>query len=178
YFVFNSKIKTFENDESILFEATFFETDADRLASVPTYITDKILNSEFAESYQSTLPLSGNPTVQNHTGLTETCLQTLQNEFGAEHIRPFYGQIPYFNEDFIYFQRKVPGVMFLLGASNQEKGTLAMPHSPEFVVDESAIKYGVTYFSNLLAKRTGSKSTSTSGLHTPWLANASNTNNH
>ena len=48
-----------------------------------------------------------------------------------------------FSEDFGAFQAEVPGVFFFLGVGNAAKGIAAMPHSPNFVVDESAIPFGV-----------------------------------
>jgi hypothetical protein len=35
-----------------------------------------------------------------------------------------YGQVPYFNDDFAYFQQKTQGVYFLLGGSNFKKELL------------------------------------------------------
>ena len=133
------------------------------------------MNSQFADSYVSTSALSGNPTVQNDPDLAKIGLQTLQNTFGDEHVKPLYGQVPYFNEDFVYFQKEVPGVMFFLGSSNTEKGITTMPHTPEFGVDEMAIKYGVNYFSTLLASRINQKSSLGNGMNTPWLSSFSNT---
>jgi metal-dependent amidase/aminoacylase/carboxypeptidase family protein len=41
--------------------------------------------------------------------------------------------------------------MFFLGGSNTEKGTIAMPHSPTFQVDERAIDVGIKAISSLIA---------------------------
>ena len=68
-----------------------------------------------------------------------------------------YGQIPYFNDDFCYFQQKISGVYFLLGGSNLEKGIIAMNHAPNFRVDEECIKIGVKSFSSLILERTNSE---------------------
>ena len=68
-----------------------------------------------------------------------------------------YGQIPYFNDDFFYFQQKTPGVYFFLGGSNLEKGISAMNHAPNFGVDEECIKIGVKSFSLLMLERTNSE---------------------
>ena len=48
-----------------------------------------------------------------------------------------------FSEDFGAYQAEVPGVFFFLGVGNAAKGIAAMPHSPNFAVDESAIAFGV-----------------------------------
>ena len=48
-----------------------------------------------------------------------------------------------FSEDFGDFQAVVPGVFFFLGASNQARGWNAMPHTPDFMLDEAAITFGI-----------------------------------
>ncbi|WP_316822651.1 hypothetical protein [Pedobacter gandavensis] len=53
---------------------------------------------------------------------------------------PDYGQVPYFNDDFAYFQQKVPGVYFFLGGSNIEKRIVAMNHA--VLKDISSTKSG------------------------------------
>lgn len=153
YFILLPNIGTTENEETISFESTFFETDRDKLDSISGQINSLILNSEYKDSYLSTSYSRGNPTVLNDPELTKSTFRTIDSLYNNGKVKPIYGQIPYFNEDFIYYQQKIPGVMFLLGGSNKEKGLIAMPHSPEFAVDEEAIKYGVKYFSSLLSDR-------------------------
>ena len=46
---------------------------------------------------------------------------------------------PAFSEDFGFFQDAVPGVFWFLGVNNSAKGTVGMPHSPNYVADEGAI---------------------------------------
>jgi metal-dependent amidase/aminoacylase/carboxypeptidase family protein len=153
YFILDSNFDTIENEQTISFESTFFETDSDRLDTISNQVTSLILNSEYRNTYLSTSYSKGNPTVLNDPELTKTSLRTLDSLYGAKYIKPIYGQVPYSNEDFIYFQYRIPGVMFFLGGSNKEKGLIAMPHTKEFIVDEDAIKYGVEYFSTFLADR-------------------------
>ena len=52
------------------------------------------------------------------------------------------GAVPVFSEDFGSFQARVPGVMYFLGVSNPEAGTVGMPHSPNYVADDAAILVG------------------------------------
>ncbi|MEA4846714.1 MAG: amidohydrolase [Clostridiaceae bacterium] len=42
-------------------------------------------------------------------------------------------------EDFSYFQQKVPGVFFIVGTYNKEKGLTSPLHNPKFNVDEDII---------------------------------------
>ena len=89
--------------------------------------------------------------------MTSQATNILNGIYGNETVLIDYGQIPYFNDDFIYFQQKVPGVYFLLGGSNREKGIIAMNHTPNFGVDEECIKIGVEAFSSLILERTNSE---------------------
>lgn len=64
-----------------------------------------------------------------------------------EQSNSLYGAIPDGQgDDFSFFQREIPGVYFLLGASDFKKGIISMPHSPNFSVDENSIKNGVNFF--------------------------------
>ena len=42
-----------------------------------------------------------------------------------------------------------------ISGSDFSKGIVAMPHAPNFAVDERVIEYGVNYFSSLLVERLG-----------------------
>lgn len=153
YFILLPDIQMIENQETISFKSTFFETDKNRLDSIRSKINNQIMNSEFKDDFISTSYSRGNPTVINDPALTKSTFKTLDSLYNTGKVKPIYGQIPYFNEDFIYYQQRIPGVMFLLGGSNKEKGIIAMPHSPEFAVDEETIKFGVEYFSSLILNR-------------------------
>ncbi|MGJ8685063.1 MAG: M20 metallopeptidase family protein [Nonlabens sp.] len=142
-----------ENENSISFTKTFFETDVKLLEFIKNQNKDFIENSDYSNHLLSIAYSRANPTVLNDTKLTEHLLSSFKDARGNPLINPLYGQVPYFNEDFIYFQEHVPGVLFFLGASNEEKGITAMPHSPDFKADEDAIKYGVAQFSKLLIDR-------------------------
>ena len=104
---------------------------------------DKLLSVSFIQE---------NPTVVNDEKLTKSVIKTL-NRIDGNLVSADYGQIPYFNDDFAYFQQKVPGVYFFLGGSNMEKGITAMNHAPNFKVDEESIKIGVRSFSSLIIER-------------------------
>lgn len=146
-----------KNNDFVFFNANFLETNKEKIDSVPIIIENKILNSKFKDLFISSEYSGGNPTVYNNPELTKIAFQTIDSLYNRELIKPIYGQIPYFNEDFIYYQQKVSGVMFLLGGSNKEKGIISMPHSPDFAVDEETIKFGVKYFSSLISERTNSE---------------------
>ena len=94
-----------------------------------------------------------NPTVLNNASLTRFAIRTLQGSRGVDAVQPFFGQVPFFNDDFAYFQQKIPGVYFFLGGSNAGKGLIAMNHAPDFQVDEESIRVGVSSFSSLIIAR-------------------------
>jgi metal-dependent amidase/aminoacylase/carboxypeptidase family protein len=77
--------------------------------------------------------------------------------FGQGAITVDYGQVPFSNDDFSYFQEKVPGVYFFLGGSNFEKGMIAMIHAPNFMVDEECIRIGVKIFASLIWEKLKTK---------------------
>ena len=118
---------------------------------------EQIINeSEYKDKFISTSFIQENPTVLNDKQLTENAINTLIDIFGNKSVVMNYGQIPYFNDDFFFFQQKTPGVYFLLGGSNFEKGINAMNHAPNFGVDEECIRIGVKSFSSLILERTDS----------------------
>lgn len=66
-------------------------------------------------------------------------------------------EIPYFKDDFVYFQQQIPGVYFFLDGSNLENNLISMPHTPDFEVDEESIRIGVKCFSSLILERVNNK---------------------
>lgn len=153
YYILGSNISVRHEKNTTSFECTYYETDSTKLDSISKQITDYILDSEYREFYINTSFTAARPTVINDPKLTDQSLNLLKNLYGEEIVNRLYGQVPYSNEDFIYYQYEVPGVMFLLGASNKEKGIYAMPHTSAFEVDEEVIKTGVNYFSNFIIQK-------------------------
>lgn len=72
---------------------------------------------------------------------------------GAESVSGVTTLIPAFSEDFGSFQAQVPGVMYFLGVSNAARGTVGMPHSPDYVADEGAILIGARAMTAVLLAR-------------------------
>ena len=60
------------------------------------------------------------------------------------------GSSPYFGEDFAFYQQVIPGALYWLGVSNSEKGTVGLPHSPDYVADEASIGVGARAMSAVL----------------------------
>ncbi len=101
---------------------------------------------EFELELQERL-LSG---IYNEPTLVEATGKVIRSVLGEEAFATSTGTSPFFSEDFGFFQDEAPGVMFWLGVSNPEKGTVGLPHSPRYVADEEAIFVGAKAISAVL----------------------------
>ncbi|AOM79661.1 M20 metallopeptidase family protein [Pedobacter steynii] len=139
---------------NVLFLETYlYETNSTYLKDIIPKIKQAIEDSGYKDQLLSVSFTQENPTVINDEKLTNAASKTLQNIYGKDVIVTDHGQVPFFNDDFAYFQQKIPGVYFLLGGSDIEKGIIAMNHSPDFQVDEECIRTGVKCFSSLILDR-------------------------
>ena len=80
--------------------------------------------------------------VTNDSALVDQANARIQALAPGVAVGPVPGVVPAFSEDFGSFQALVPGVMYFLGVNNPEAGTVGMPHSPNFVADDGAIRVG------------------------------------
>ncbi|WP_202424242.1 M20 metallopeptidase family protein [Duganella levis] len=143
-----------ENDELVL-EFYLYETNASKLEGIISSIERVIDASGHKRKLISVSYVQKNLTVFNDASLTRFALRTLERSNRVGTVKPAFGQAPFFNDDFAYFQQKIPGVYFFLGGSNAEKGLIAMNHAPDFQVDEESIRVGVRSFSSLIIARLG-----------------------
>ncbi len=128
-------------------------TNKEQLDSIPSFVEKQILRSQYASSLKSVSYVTEYPTVINDGDLTAKSLNSIMSVYGQNIAVPLHGVIPVMNDDFAYFQQKIPGVYYFLGGSNYQKGIVSMPHSPDFNVDEECIISGVRYFSSMIANR-------------------------
>lgn len=135
-----------ENDK-LFIDALLYETDSARLKSIIPVIQQVIKEQKYSSELLSISYFFENPIPINDPNLTNSSISALDSIYGKGLVEVSYGQIPYFNEDFAYFQQKVPGVFFFLG------GTNSMPHSPDFEVNEECIRASVSAFSSLIFER-------------------------
>ncbi|MEJ7778080.1 MAG: amidohydrolase [Daejeonella sp.] len=89
------------------------------------------------------------PVTFNNLALTDKMLPSLHKTAGAENVKlipPITGA-----EDFSFFQEKVPGLFFFLGAMPKGGNPKTAPshHTPDFFIDESAFKLGVKALAGL-----------------------------
>jgi amidohydrolase len=83
------------------------------------------------------------PVTWNDPALTRRMVPTLEWAAGEDRVEQ--GRAQTVAEDFAYFQEVIPGMYFLLGvnAPGVGIGEAAPNHSPEFYVNEAALKTGV-----------------------------------
>ncbi len=103
-------------------------------------------------NFQQDMPIFFTPL--NNEELTNETMKSISGVYGQENVTTLYGVAPLnFSDDFALFQNYVSGTYFFLGASNYEKGIIAMPHTPGFAIDEECIRTGVNYFSSMIVER-------------------------
>jgi amidohydrolase len=108
----------------------------------------KIIATKTAEAAgakaEVAIPYSSHyPVTFNDVDLTEKMLPSLQATAGATNVKlkpPVTGA-----EDFSFYQEKVPGLFFFLGAMPKGGDPLKAPshHTPDFFIDESSFNLGV-----------------------------------
>lgn len=141
-----------EKNEQLL-ATDLYETNAQKISLIIPQIKKILAASKYASNLISVSFIQENPTVNNDPKLTQIAINTLDQIYGKGTVVNDYGQVPFFNDDFTYYQQKIPGVYFLFGGSNFEKGMIAMNHAPNFMVDESCIKIAVSAFASLIFER-------------------------
>ena len=97
------------------------------------------------------LPYSSHyPVTFNNVELTKAMLPSLQKSAGAENVL----LVPAITgaEDFSFFAQKVPGLFIFLGGlpKGKDPKTAGPHHTPEFFIDDSGFKTGVTALANLV----------------------------
>jgi len=157
YMIVDDKFNIYSEKDELFLETYLYETNQSNLQKIIPKIEQLIGEERYKDKLLSVSFIQENPTVVNDEKLTKSAIKTLNGIYGSNLVVPDYGQAPYFNDDFAYFQQKVPGVYFFLGGSNIEKGIVAMNHTPNFNVDEESIKIGVRSFSSLIMERLNDK---------------------
>jgi amidohydrolase len=90
------------------------------------------------------------PVTSNDKTLTAALLPSMQKSIGTENVSlalPATG-----SEDFSFFAQKVPGLFFMLGGMPKGKDPKTAPphHTPDFNVEDSGMKTGLTVMTNLV----------------------------
>lgn len=153
YLIMDQNFNISSENGALLLQAYLYETSLSNLESIIPKIKSVIESNGYKEMLLSVSYIQENPTVVNDEKLTVLASKTLDDIYGKGFVVMDYGQVPFFNDDFAYYQQKILGVYFLLGGSNFEKGMVAMNHAPNFKVDEECIRTGIKSFSSLIFER-------------------------
>lgn len=138
-------VRTFTNED----EAMFIE----RIKTIATKTAEAA-----GATAEVKIPYSAHyPVTFNDIALTEKMLPTLQFTAGANNVKlkpPVTGA-----EDFSFYQEKVPGLFFFLGAMPKGQDPLKAPshHTPDFFIDESSFNLGIKALCNLTLDYMGMK---------------------
>lgn len=153
YLIMDERFHIRSDKDRLFLEAYLYETDPQQLEQIIPRIQALIGEGPYKDKLLAVSYIQGNPTVINDKELTGKAIAVLQSCCDNDVLLPDYGLVPFFNDDFAYFQQKVPGVYFFLGGSDVGKGIVAMNHAPGFRVAEESIRTGVKRFATLLAER-------------------------
>ena len=154
YVTVNSNIAVKENDGEISIRAYLSAEKETQLDILLSGIKKTFKASDYADQFINGAFYYETSLVLNDAQLTSSAMASIGEIYGNEHVLPLYGAIPDGRgDDFSLFQREIPGVYFLMGASNFEKGIISMPHSPNFAIDENSIASGVNFFSSMIIER-------------------------
>ncbi len=153
YCFLNQPFSAYTEKEEQILATDLYETNAQKIPLIIPQIKKILAASKYGSNLSAVSFIQENITVNNDPKLTGLAIQTLDQIYGKDFVVKAYGQVPFFNDDFAFYQQKIPGVYFLFGGSNFEKGWIAMNHAPNFMVDESCLLSGVKYFSSLLVER-------------------------
>ncbi len=92
------------------------------------------------------------PAVMNDPALVRGAIDTIRKVQGEEGLVVVEQTPPFFGEDFAFYLQEIPGVMYWLGVSNEEKGIIGLPHHPQFSIDEEAIFVGAKTMAAVLLR--------------------------
>ncbi|PRH81919.1 amidohydrolase [Arenimonas caeni] len=105
-------------------------------------VAEKVAAAHGATTVAQVPDTKGNPVTVNHPALTARMVPSLEKAVGAANVVEM--DLNMGAEDFSYYAREVPGFFFFVGATPPGQDPLKAPsnHSPEFFLDEQALKVG------------------------------------
>ena len=133
--------------------------EVDLLGTIRTFdpemrkkIHDKIVltATKIAESAGATAEVKITPLyaiTYNDPPLLTKMLPTLQGVAGKDNVS--LTKATTLSEDFSFFQEKIPGLYFFLGAAPKSSTNPPAHHTPDFFIDESGMKLGVMAYCHL-----------------------------
>ena len=105
-------------------------------------VADKVAAAHGATAVAQVPDTKGNPVTVNDPALTARMVPSLRTAAGDANVVEL--DLNMGAEDFSYYAREVPGFFFFVGATPRGKDPVKAPsnHSPEFFLDEDALKVG------------------------------------
>ena len=86
----------------------------------------------------------------NEPRIVEAMKEPILRIVGQDGLEIREGTVPFFSEDFGFFQKLAPGVMYWLGVADPENVQTGLPHSPSFVAEEESIFVGTRAMAEVL----------------------------
>jgi amidohydrolase len=112
----------------------------------------KLTATKIAESAGATAEVvieNKTPVTYNDPALTEKMVSSLEKAAGKENVMRINAVTG--AEDFAFFQQKVPGLFFFVGAMmpDQDPNTVPAHHTPDFMIDERGMIVGLKAMLNV-----------------------------
>jgi amidohydrolase len=112
----------------------------------------KLTATKIAESGGATAEVTienKTPVTYNDPELTEKMIGSLEKAAGKENVMRINAVTG--AEDFAFFQQKIPGFFFFVGAmmSNQDPKVVPSHHTPDFMIDELGMRTGLRAMLNV-----------------------------
>lgn len=148
----NGATNVIPNEVSI--EGTFRTLDEDWRAKAHEHI--KTIATGVVESMGGKLELEirkGYPFLINDEKVTATARSAAEEYLGKENVLDL--DIWMAAEDFAYYSQVMPASFYRLGTGNKAKGITASVHTPNFDIDENALKIGPGLMAYLALKELG-----------------------
>ena len=141
--------------ENIIPEEAFFAgtiRTLDEAMQLKVHEKIKLTATKIAESAGATADVKikiGYPVTFNDPALTEKMFPSLERAAGKEKTKRINAETG--AEDFSFFQKKVPGLFFFVGAlpTGQDAGKAPSHHTPDFMLDEKGFLTGIKAMLNL-----------------------------
>lgn len=157
YYAMSKNLSITKSKNSTVITVQFESSSIENHENALLKLTNELKNSKWKDLVLSVSFINDLPTVYNNPHITQKSVEVIKKVYGEQNVVPVFGINPYNNDDFALLQEQIAGVYFFLGASDFSKGIISSPHSPNFAVDENAIKFGVNYFSSMLFEYTQTK---------------------
>jgi amidohydrolase len=135
--------------DEVKIEGTFRTLDEDWRKKAHTLITQIVQNTALAFGGSAEVEIRhGYPFLYNNPALSSRVEAVLVKQYGKNNVEHIPKRMT--SEDFAYYSQEMPACFIRLGVRNEEKGIIHGIHTPQFDIDEKALKIGVTNMVSLI----------------------------